>query len=124
MATSAGKAMFWVRCPIIKSASLHLLTRRLNPLQDFVGAPENHGPKVVAFEGEFAFTEGHAQELKTIALAQQVGKRLRLFFSYNNAGIDDSLIGGVIPEKYGAQYDIANQFQSYGWNVFTLADGT
>jgi hypothetical protein len=67
----------------------------------------------VAFEGEFAFTEGHAQELKTIALAQQVGKRLRLFFSYNNAGIDDSLIGGVIPEKYGAQYDIANQFQSW-----------
>lgn len=59
-----------------------------------MGAPENHGPKVVAFEGEFAFTEGHAQELKTIALAQQVGKRLRLFFSYNNAGIDDSLIGG------------------------------
>lgn len=101
VATSAGKAMFW----------------------DFVGAPENHGPKVVAFEGEFAFTEGHAQELKTIALAQQVGKRLRLFFSYNNAGIDDALIGGVIPDKYGAQYDIANQFQSYGWNVFTLADG-
>jgi len=101
VATSAGKAMFW----------------------DFVGAPENHGPKVVAFEGEFAFTEGHAQELKTIALAQQVGKRLRLFFSYNNAGIDDSLIGGVIPEKYGSQYDIANQFQSYGWNVFHLADG-
>jgi transketolase len=88
-----------------------------------VGAPENQGPKVVAFEGEFAFTEGHAQELKTIALAQQVGKRLRLFFSYNNAGIDDALIGGVIPEKYGEQYDIANQFQSYGWNVFTLADG-
>ena len=85
-ANIAGKSMFW----------------------DFVGSPESI--KVIAFEGEvniyrslpcfsvitsgqFAFTEGHAQELKTLALAQQVGKRLRLFFSYNNAGIDDSLIG-------------------------------
>jgi transketolase len=99
VATSAGKAMFW----------------------DFVGAPPSI--KVIAFEGEFAFTEGHAQELKTIALAQQVGKRLRLFFSYNNAGIDDSLVGGVIKDKYGTQYDVANQFYSYGWNVFTLDEG-
>jgi len=98
VANMAGKAMFW----------------------DFVGAPEEI--KVIAFEGEFAFTEGHAQELKTLALAQQVGKRLRLFFSYNNAGIDDSLIGGVIKEKY-TDYDIANQFASYGWNVFQIKDG-
>lgn len=34
-----------------------------------------------------------------------------------------SLHSGVIPEKYGSQYDIANQFQSYGWNVFSLSDG-
>ena len=54
------------------------------------------GPKVIAFEGEFAMTEGHAQELKTQALALQVGKRLRVMFSDNNAGIDDSLLGGVI----------------------------
>ena len=50
-----------------------------------MGAPSSL--KIFALEGEFAFTEGHAQELKTMALAQQVGKRLRLFFSYNNAGI-------------------------------------
>ncbi|KAL6066529.1 putative Transketolase [Balamuthia mandrillaris] len=99
VANSAGKAVFW----------------------DAIGAPSSL--KVIAFEGEFAFTEGHAQELKTMALAQQVGKRLRLFFSYNNAGIDDALIGGVIPEKYGKQYDMANQFYSYGWNVFELEDG-
>jgi len=99
VATTAGKALFW----------------------DFVGGPK--ALKIIAFEGEFAFTEGHAQELKTIALAQQVGKRLRLFFSYNNAGIDDSLIGGVIRDKYSRQYDIANQFFSYGWNVFCLEDG-
>ena len=34
-------------------------------------------------------TEGHAQELKTQALALQVGKRLRVMLSDNNAGIDD-----------------------------------
>ncbi len=45
-------------------------------------------------------TEGHAQELKTQALAMQVGKRLRVMFSDNNAGIDDSLLGGVIASKY------------------------
>src|SRR4029450_7889026 len=39
-----------------------------------VGAPMGT-PKVIAFEGEFAMTEGHAQELKTQALALQVGKR-------------------------------------------------
>ena len=37
-------------------------------------------------EGEFAMTEGHAQELKTQGLAMQVGKRLRILISYNNAG--------------------------------------
>jgi hypothetical protein len=71
IATAAGKAAFW----------------------DIVGAPIG-SPKVFAFEGEFAMCAGHAQELKTQALALQVGKRLRIFFSYNNAGIDDRLIGG------------------------------
>ncbi|MEJ2204126.1 MAG: hypothetical protein P8170_08450 [Gemmatimonadota bacterium] len=98
IATAAGKAMFW----------------------DYIGAPPS--PKIIAFEGEFAFTEGHAQELKTTALSQQVGKRLRILFSWNNAGIDDSLIGGVIKPKYEG-YDIAQQWSSYGWNVLTIADG-
>ena len=73
IATAAGKAAFW----------------------DFIGAPAG-SPKVVAFEGEFAMCAGHAQELKTQAIALQVGKRLRVFFSDNNAGIDDALIGGVV----------------------------
>jgi transketolase len=98
VATSAGKAAFW----------------------DFIGAPSS--PKVIAFEGEFAMTEGHAQELKTQALALQVGKRLRILFSSNNSGIDDSLQGGVIAEKYDG-YRIIEQWTSYGWNVFTMDDG-
>ncbi len=98
IATAAGKAAFW----------------------DFIGAPSS--PKVIAFEGEFALTEGHAQELKTQALALQVGKRLRVLFSLNNSGIDDSLLGGVIAEKYDG-YRIIDQWTSYGWNVFTMDDG-
>ncbi len=56
-------------------------------------------PKIFAIEGEFAMTEGHAQELKTQALALQVGKRLRILLSENNAGIDDALLGGVIARQ-------------------------
>ena len=67
-------------------------------------------------------TEGHAQELKTQALAQQVGKRLRVLLSDNNAGIDDALIGGVIDSKYDS-YQLEAQWASYGWNVFALPDG-
>jgi transketolase len=99
IATAAGKAMFW----------------------DVAGAPDS--PKIIALEGEFALTEGHAQELKTQALALQVGKRLRVMLSNNNAGIDDCLIGGVIAEKYEGGYDLVNQWASYGWNVFTLSNG-
>jgi transketolase len=98
IATAAGKAAFW----------------------DFVGAP--HSLKVLALEGEFAMTEGHAQELKTQALALQVGKRLRILLSYNNAGIDDTLVGGVIAPKYD-RYQIDDQWTSYGWNVFALEHG-
>jgi transketolase len=98
IATAAGKAMFW----------------------DVAGAQDS--PKIIALEGEFALTEGHAQELKTQALALQVGKRLRVMLSNNNAGIDDCLIGGVIPAKYDG-YDLVNQWTSYGWNVFTLSNG-
>jgi transketolase len=98
IATAAGKAAFW----------------------DFLGAPAS--PKVIAFEGEFAMTEGHAQELKTQALALQVGKRLRILFSDNNAGIDDRLQGGVIAAKYDA-YRLIDQWTSYGWNVFALENG-
>ena len=98
VATAAGKAAFW----------------------DMVGVKD--GPKVIAFEGEFAMTEGHAQELKTQALALQVGKRLRVILSDNNAGIDDVLLGGVISNKFGG-YNIVEQWKSYGWNVLTVADG-
>jgi transketolase len=98
IATAAGKAMFW----------------------DVAGAPDS--PKVIALEGEFALTEGHAQELKTQALALQVGKRLRVLVSDNNAGIDDRLIGGVIAAKFDG-YDLVNQWTSYGWHVFTLSNG-
>ena len=103
IATAAGKAAFW----------------------DVVGAPGS--PKVIALEGEFALTEGHAQELKTQALALQVGKRLRVMLSDNNAGIDDCLIGGkiggVIAAKFCDCYDLVSQWTSYGWNVFTLSNG-
>jgi transketolase len=101
IATAAGKAAFW----------------------DIIGAPIDGGPKVIAFEGEFAMTEGHAQELKTQALALKVGKRLRVMISSNNAGIDDSLLGGVIDNKYVELYDLEEQWRSYGWNVLSLGDG-
>jgi transketolase len=96
--SSAGKAAFW----------------------DKAGAPESL--KVIAIEGEFAMTEGHAQELKTQAVALQVGKRLRILLSDNNAGIDDVLIGGVVPEKFDG-YRLVDQWTSYGWNVFTIESG-
>ena len=99
IATAAGKAAFW----------------------DVAGASMD-APKIIAFEGEFAMTEGHAQELKTQALAMQVGKRLRVMISDNNAGIDDSLLGGVINTKYDA-YRIVDQWTSYGWNVFVVNNG-
>jgi transketolase len=98
IATAGGKAAFW----------------------DMVGAPGSL--KVIALEGEFAMTEGHAQELKTQALALQVGKRLRILLSENNAGIDDVLLGGVIAGKYSG-YDLVEQWTSYGWNVFTIENG-
>ncbi len=98
IATAGGKAAFW----------------------DMIGAPDSL--KVIALEGEFAMTEGHAQELKTQALALQVGKRLRILLSENNAGIDDSLLGGVIAARYTG-YDLVQQWTSYGWNVFTLDNG-
>jgi transketolase len=98
VATAAGKAAFW----------------------DMAGAKDT--PKVIAFEGEFAMTEGHAQELKTQALALQVGKRLRLVLSDNNAGIDDVLLGGVVPKKFDG-YRLIDQWTSYGWNVMPVEDG-
>ena len=98
VATAAGKAAFW----------------------NFMGAPDSL--KVLALEGEFAMTEGHAQELKTQGLAMQVGKRLRILISYNNAGIDDTLVGGVVDAKY-KQYQLEDQWTSYGWNVLPLENG-
>ena len=99
IAAAAGKAAFW----------------------DFVGAP--HDLKVIGLEGEFAMTAGHAQELKTQALALQTGKRLRVLLSINNAGIDDVLHGGVIDAKYAAGYNLVEQWTSYGWNVFQIENG-
>jgi transketolase len=99
VATAAGKAAFW----------------------DIAGAGVN-APKIIAFEGEFALTEGHAQELKTQAVALKVGKRLRVMISDNNAGIDDALIGGVVDPKYTA-YRLVDQWTSYGWNVLEVANG-
>ena len=98
IATAAGKAAFW----------------------DMMGAPDTL--KIMAIEGEFALTSGHSQELKTQAVAQQVGKRLRLLLSYNNAGIDDELVGGVVGPQYEA-YRLQDQWASYGWNVLTLDNG-
>ena len=98
IATAAGKAVFW----------------------DYIGISSDL--KVFALEGEFALTEGHAQELKNIAVSQQVGKRLRVLLSLNNAGIDDTLIGGVVKPKY-QDYNIAQQWVSWGWNVFSVDDG-
>src|SRR5258705_4042426 len=99
IATAAGKAAFW----------------------DIVGAGAG-SPKVIAFEGEFAMCAGHAQELKTQAIALQVGKRLRIFLSDNNAGIDDRLLGGVVNAKFD-RYRLVDQWTSYGWNLFTIPDG-
>jgi transketolase len=99
IATAAGKAAFW----------------------DIVGAPMGV-PKIFAFEGEFAMCAGHAQELKTQAIALQTGKRLRVFFSDNNAGIDDALVGGVVHSKFDG-YRLSDQWTSYGWNVFSIPDG-
>src|SRR5690349_9623770 len=93
ISTAAGKAAFW----------------------DIMGAPMGT-PKIIALEGEFAMTEGHAQELKTQAIALQVGKRLRIFLSDNNAGIDDSLIGGVVSARFTG-YRLIDQWTSYGRNV-------
>jgi transketolase len=98
IATAAGKAAFW----------------------DIIGAPSC--PNIFALEGEFAMTEGHAQEIKTQALGLRVGKRLRILLSENNAGIDDILLGGVVPGS-SRGYTIAEQWTSYGWNVFTLDNG-
>ena len=98
IATAAGKATFW----------------------NMVGAPNSL--KIIAVEGEFAMTSGHSQELKTQALAQRIGKRLRILLSFNNAGIDDELVGSLISDEYEG-YDIVNQWASYGWNVFSLEDG-
>ena len=98
IATAAGKAAFW----------------------DFMGAGDS--PRIFALEGEFAMTSGHSQELKTQAAALRVGKRLRILLSFNNAGIDDSLLGGVVPESLDG-YRIADQWAAYGWNVLCLDDG-
>jgi transketolase len=101
IATAAGKAAFW----------------------DIAGAAITGSPKIFALEGEFALTEGHAQEFKTQALALQVGKRLRVLVSDNNAGIDDCLLGGVIDARYRDAYRLVDQWTSYGWNVMELEHG-
>ena len=98
IATAAGKAAFW----------------------DMMGAPDDL--KIIGMEGEFAMTSGHSQEMKTQAVAQQVGKRLRIFLSFNNSGIDDELIGSVIKSEYDG-YVLEDQWSSYGWNVLKIDKG-
>jgi transketolase len=98
IATAAGKAAFW----------------------DIMGAPDSL--KIIGIEGEFALTSGHSQEMKTQAVAQKVGKRLRLLLSYNNAGIDDELIGSVVGPEFEA-YRLEDQWASYGWNVLSVDGG-
>src|SRR5437762_3445317 len=71
IATAAGKAAIW----------------------DIIGAPMGT-PKIIALEGEFAMTEGHAQEIKTQAMALQVGKRLRIFVS----------LAQTFEKKYGVEF--------------------
>ena len=102
VATSAGKAAFW----------------------DIAGREINaNSPKIVAFEGEFAMTEGHAQELKTQALEPGRGQApARHSVGQQCPSIDDSLLGGVIPKR-NTGYNIAEQWTSYGWNVIRVADG-
>jgi len=97
IATAAGKAAFW----------------------DMMGADASL--KIIAIEGEFALTSGHSQEFKTQAVANRVGKRLRVLMSYNNAGIDDELIGSVVKEE---TYNIENQWSAYGWNVIKVDNAT
>ena len=102
IATAAGKAAFW----------------------DYAGASSLNSPKIFALEGEFALTEGHAQEFKTQALALQVGKRLRVLLSDNNAGIDDSLQGGVIDAALrglpaGRSVDIVRLERPRSWRTAT-----
>ena len=60
--------------------------------------------------------------MKTQAVAQQVGKRLRIFLSFNNSGIDDELIGSVIKSEYDG-YVLEDQWSSYGWNVLKIEKG-
>ena len=97
ISTAAGKAAFW----------------------DMMGADPSL--KIIAIEGEFALTSGHSQEFKTQAVANRVGKRLRVLLSYNNAGIDDELVGSVVKEE---TYNIANQWSAYGWNVIKVDNAT
>ena len=97
IATAAGKAAFW----------------------DMMGADPSL--KVIGIEGEFALTSGHSQEFKTQAVANRVGKRLRVLLSYNNSGIDDELIGSVVKED---TYNIENQWSAYGWNVIKVDNAT
>jgi len=73
------------------------------------------GPKIIAFEGEFAIDRGPRPELKTQALALQVGKRLRVMFSDKNAASTTRCLGGVIASNYD-HYNLLT-VPSYGWNV-------
>ncbi len=60
--------------------------RRARPPSGTSSARRRALPKIVAFEGEFAMCAGHAQELKTQALALKVGKRLRIMLSEQQCG--------------------------------------
>jgi hypothetical protein len=99
IATAAGKAAFW----------------------DFIGAPRDR-PRSSPSRASSRCAPATPRSSKTQAIALQVGKRLRIFFSDNNAGIDDALIGGVVSRKFDG-YRLMDQWTSYGWNVFSIPDG-
>jgi hypothetical protein len=74
--------------------SRHRIGRREGGLLGLLSAPPaSIPPRFSRSKASSRSPKGHAQEFKTQALALQVGKRLRVLLSDNNAGIDDSAAG-------------------------------
>ena len=79
-------------------------------------------PKVIAFEGEFAMTEGHAAGTEDAgagaqgrqAIARDVLRQQRRHRRFADRRRDRSQCDG---------YRLIDQWTSYGWNVFVVQDG-
>src|SRR5262244_2871679 len=103
----------------IRALSGHIESTDLT--NDVNGGPSGVGIATAA--GKAAFWDILGAPMGTPkVIALQVGKRLRIFLSDNNAGIDDSLIGGVVSSRFTG-YRLIDQWTSYGWNVLSLPDG-